>query len=927
MSLIGAAAVAKMAAPAAGRIAAAVGMKLARSRTVRRRVRKRVVRAVEFYVPRRPFALWLKRIDVATLRDPVEAAGPRLAQSLDWKLSGDARWRAQPDRHSRALTLVRHTYLAMEAESGDAEARILSSSWAEARHRVMVDALADLVGEPLSLSRADRCELLVRHSESRTETRLASFGIEPQVVVAALAAYEARVPGIESGEAKVLVGPYGSGKSELAELWFRKAVEEFRIDESVCQPMWLHASELISRSLVDEVSRRSSTTAGSSSTLSVVIDGLDEVDSTTAARVVAQARAFVRAASQARILLTCRPGVLQRDNLQILHNGLEREEAVALVEAIAGSRQATWRWDPTLIDAVRRPFFAIAAGVMIGEGARPSGQADLIGRLVERALTTRSGSTRATQDPRTFDLLTKLAVSTTKSGGRQDGLSFQERQEVLISTLVHQVGPQVEFSLPIFQQWFAGTAILSDSSLVSIAVSDADSFERWRWALAVACLGASTDQLDDILEACLDANPGAGSWILTQVSGGHDWYRDIGDDDVDASTAGQRLLRATRTWIDSLGELASSIFPVRYPSQPIGLGVRVSGKGVALGWLREAPESDTMVDLPARVHPFLGPDETWLPDRTGHVAVGDEWPWELRRKQIATGMLRVLETHPLIGGARGVWQAESRYRALRIVMKSQSMLYPPIDRDEARRVVEENLDVLRTHGDIASWSVAGFGTIYGEQMADLAGWLRDVEAPIVVRPVPVPDRDRPKDGAVWSLYSDDRLQHFYAEVLGMGCDAYDEAATGLFSKFTWSLGTGSPGDFGVLAELSFPGDGRLRRGPVINKMILPLDVMSEEIAKWGGDFLRSTNGRAAVAIANDADLSDQRFFERSQELLDQVGPRLARSGPFRRGIGWSSSAVTNLNHPRPASAVAARWIWNDLKAFKLADGTSPQLNK
>ena len=203
--------------------------------------------------------------------------------------------------------------------------------------------------------------------------RLASFGIEPDLVEAALATYQIRVPAVESGHAVVLVGPYGSGKSELAELWFRKAVDDFRRDESARQPIWLHASELISRSLEDEVSRRSGVSAGSPSTLALVIDGLDEVDSTTAARVVAQSQAFVRVASHTRILLTCRPGVLPWDDSHVQHDGLDREEAVALIEAIAGSARATWRWDPTLIDAVKRPFFALAAGIMIGEGERPAG--------------------------------------------------------------------------------------------------------------------------------------------------------------------------------------------------------------------------------------------------------------------------------------------------------------------------------------------------------------------------------------------------------------------------------------------------------------------------------------------------------------------------------------------------------------------------
>ena len=123
----GAVGAAKAAAPAAGRIAATVGMKLAKSRTLRWRVRRRVAKAVEFEIPRRPFVIWLKQIDVATLSEPVESAGPRLARSLDSNLSADANWVASSDRHSRALTLVKHTYLAMEALSEDADARTLSS--------------------------------------------------------------------------------------------------------------------------------------------------------------------------------------------------------------------------------------------------------------------------------------------------------------------------------------------------------------------------------------------------------------------------------------------------------------------------------------------------------------------------------------------------------------------------------------------------------------------------------------------------------------------------------------------------------------------------------------------------------------------------------------------------------------------------------
>ena len=112
---------------------------------------------------------------------------------------------------------------------------------------------------------------------------------------------------------------------------------------------------------------------------------------------------------------------------------------------------------------------------------------------------------------------------------------------------------------------------------------------------------------------------------------------------------------------------------------------------------------------------------------------------------------------------------------------------------------------------------------------------------------------------------------------------------------------------------------------MINKMILPLEVLQDEIDSWGADFALSANRRAGVAFASDAAESDQRFHERARALFDRVGPRLTGNGPFRRGPGWSGSIVDGVHHPRPASLIAAKWIWNDLKAFDLADGTFPQL--
>lgn len=921
----GTAAVAKMAGPAAGRLAAAIGMKLGKSRTLRWRVRRRAAKAVDFAVPKRQYAAWLKQIDVATLAEPVESAGPRLAVSLDECLMANHDWALSANRHGRALSLVRQTYLAMEALSDAPDARELSSSWAEARYSVMIDYLAKLVGPTLLLNRDQIADHLIRQSQARRSVRLRSFGLEPEVVEYALDAYKTGIPSVQGGQTVVVVGPYGSGKSELAELWFREAVERFRGEATACQPLWLRATELIATSLDSEITARLGNPVSASSSLSLVIDGLDEVESVAATRILEYSQILVHDAPNIRILLTCRPGVLPDDGSQIAHDGIDRQDAISLIEAISGSAKATWGWDPALIDAIKRPFFALSAGIVIGQGDRPTGQADLIGRLVNRALTRPSSATTATRDESLFRLLVKLAVCSTESGNSDDGLSFRERQEVLRSTLVQEVGGHVEFSLPIFQQWFASTEVVADPALAVRAVSDAQSFDRWRWALAVACLGSTPEQLDDILSVCFEANPGAGAWVLSRIAEGHQGFRRPDGDDLDASTAGQRLLRATRTWIRSLGELSPAVFPVATPSTPIGLGVRVSGPCVNTGWLIDPPESDILMELPAHVHPMAGSDGTWWPDRAGYVSEGDEWPWTLVGKRVSGSSLRILNSNRLIGGDGGIWQAEARYSMLRTIMRSRSVFYPPIDRGEALGRVEM---ILSSVTDATSAGLKVLGKVFtGYEAIDLANWLRTYDAPAVLRPLPVPDRPLSGSGMVWDIYSDERLRAICAEVLGNACEAYDEAVKGMFSAFSWSFGTGDPGTFGILAELALRNDSPMGRVPLINKVILPLEVLQEEVGLRNSEFLMSTNKRAAVAISNGEDeRMEHRFRERVRDLHDRHIPVLARRGPFRRGLGWSGSVASFVHDDRPASQIAARWLWNDLKALDLADGTFPQLD-
>lgn len=41
------------------------------------------------------------------------------------------------------------------------------------------------------------------------------------------------------------------------------------------------------------------------------------------------------------------------------------------------------------------------------------------------------------------------------------------------------------------------------------------------------------------------------------------------------------------------------------------------------------------------------------------------------------------------------------------------------------------------------------------------------------------------------------------------------------------------------------------------------------------------------------------------------------------GVGWSSTGADDVTNVRPASSVAARWLWDDLKSVGLGTGTFP----
>lgn len=902
----------------------ALAKRLSRSLVYRWRVFRYVKRRVGFAFPHVRYRRWLKSICVDDLSHPAESGTSLLARSLDGILATNQSWAANNAHQQLAERLVSETYDAMLAFAEDADARLLEERWQRARHKELLAAITAL--DP-PRSRAEISEQLLRESDGRRQARLRSFGLPEARVDAALELLNELLALPSSRQVTVLVGPYGAGKSEMAEAWIRERISYFLSDAEAGLPVWIHATELSGSSLDTLVTARLKDAHQTDGAAAVVIDGLDETNGQTAWRAYQQATALVVGRPPSRVLLTSRPGVLSAGDDETLCEGLDVEQARKLMEAVAGTQPATWSWDPALIDSLRRPFFAIAAGVLLSGGKTPAGQAELINALVERALEAHSSSAVAVQEPAVFDLLVRVAVTATRTANQDDGLSFPERQTVRTSNLLWQsLDGHLEFSLPIFQQWFAAQALLKDTSLVDEATVSGELFDKWRWALAVMGLIAPRPVLDDLLERSLRANAGAGAWLLSQLAHGHSWFR-ASDAAFEIETnAPERLLRAARVWIDSIGALAPRIFPIISPSQPIALGVDVTERTLRLAWKTTPGTTDTVESLPPWVHPFAQNTGEWAAQRAGAYPAGPEWPWVVMRDMVAGATLGILNSAEDLGPDDGVWRMESRYRAARLLTNSRSGRFPPISREAVVQAASGLKGAIDDQNLSRTRIVIRGRTILGQVIEDLLASSHASADNWLERPVPVPDLPTSSGGSwIWNPYSDARLQEFYAEVLGLASQAYLEVASTTFAALGWSLGLAADPGFGVIARLSFTdspvfGD----HAPGLSSAIVTGALFDQAVAERGTNALLATRGRALVTLASDGDSEDWvDDFVRSH--MREAALAGLPAGPFAHGPVHSLSMADHEIHERPASLFAAQWLFDELKKLDLGKGAFPQL--
>ncbi len=453
-------------------------------------------------------------------------------------------------------------------------------------------------------------EQALRESVSRCAMRWQAAGVSSDL--AATMAHDRSITSLNSDpiiekEKRIvlLMGPAGSGKSLAAERLHQRDLEIALENPQAPTPVYLEsdrcAGHLVQavRSAVERLN--GDTSLGASVTI-LEPNGGETAD---IASLLNEARVLVNSLDNTRVVMTSRDSPsLQKVEETVRIPELTETESHMLISRVLGKS-----WSPgirplpkSVSSTIRRPLFAILLANFLRNSSQeyPASKSDLIGALVDHLLKSPHTDVSALNSQ-----LEAMAVHIVdRSGGYVPLSDISPRMEaadideLCKRGLLLKRSQTVAFPLAVLAEWFAARSLLSASTKTADLVEDNKRLDRWFSALSVAIGLGSHEEVDRILAPIVDRDPGFASILIKD--GLADWglsdevpppiWRDCGD----------RILRATRTWLNAFEGLAARFGPVASNGNLMPLGVRAEGAHLISGWYSGSAIYPALFELPFR---------------------------------------------------------------------------------------------------------------------------------------------------------------------------------------------------------------------------------------------------------------------------------------------------------------------------------------
>ncbi|MFG2276813.1 NACHT domain-containing protein [Streptomyces chartreusis] len=712
----------------------------------------------------------------------------------------------------------------------------------------------------------------------------------------------ASMPDIAPIGVVVLEGEFGSGKSVTAERLHQADITAAASTDAPL-PVYLNAEDVpgsLRHAIADAVEPLGDPTHHG---VRVVLDGMDEIDSTRAHKLLGVARELVESWPGSRILMTARPGLEVRDSERVAYPTLSDQEAHALADRV-GTHVSLHAESAAIRDALRLPLFIIIAATAQNEGwEAPQSRVDLLEKLVQRALQAAGGD----RDD-AASTLAKLAWLTVEGGGPVPAGELGGEpliRAVLMTRLVVRRGRTLRFGLPILEQHFAGRALL-EKGLPDHALDSPAALERWRYPLALAVAACGWQQSDALLRPLVLRYPGIASWIIREAI--PEVYRGSASALPSSVQAGQRVHHTLTSWLSALKPAADLALYGAVPAPPLVLGHFVAGGELVTALKTDpGPVQDEVVELPRPVdhealETFMGRRGRWHsgPPPTDYPA----WPWQWSLDWMTRGLRPVL-SRQLPAAHCDAWVAERRWALCRALVKQKGFLLKPVDAEAVVAAARQHTASVRvTFSSARRPGLSATGSDLTRLVAHLeAGEGVDGHGQIH-SPIPAPDLPAGNNRWVMGTYSESALVSFAVYIYETAIAIYKELCEQWFPALVPTLG--------LAAMLPVSLSGTVSR-------------MSEGNQLWTGvnycQIPRPASESSSAAFALGPPPAEDWInssMEAAHEGLQRLRPDAAPwSRPSYIIQRFGSSSDT------PATDIAHSWLWKDLARLKLITGTAP----
>ena len=689
----------------------------------------------------------------------------------------------------------------------------------------------------------------------------------------------------------LVTGDQGSGKSLALERLFQQLVNDALADSSRPFPIFVNAREL-NEPLSDYVDRISQGYAQPSvQGASILIDGLDEIGVTAANDLLRQASAYTGATSNATAIVTSRslPGLNQVGE-QIAIPKMDHESVICLVTRISGYTldiRFRYDWSDSTWDAAKRPLFAVMIGSELrrNPGSREPRTSQLVDRLAQQ-LRQEAGENEELTDR----LLQTLAVKAINTGTRvrlSDVSPQLVRQRIIAdSRLVSQQENAVDFTLPIFREWYAARALIEGTVSVDAISSGSD---RWTIPLEIVLESGSEDLGRSLMTRLASSDPGLASLLLQDAEPTWPYHETEEPSLGTVVEVGVEIRNTMEIWGQGLGDLYSVIGPVDGNGNTATLGIRLDGAYVTTCWYAGSEALPAVVELPGKLG-WPKPSADWPILSSTTILPAKTWPWMLTKDYLVDSISRMTGSRHL--ALKSIDAVRELSWALARNIKKQGSFNPHsiIVHDVICRIDELGIDKCEsftlgtTEGDFSDKEIL----LVKQYLLGLVEAGEDR----ITDPWPSADQLAPS-GWVWNSYSPQQLLARTSAVYAGALRIYKEMIDRWFNIF------------GIRLQLN-----RLLPVRLEGILALPNQKVDQPVLTWCTRCLPySLESTVDFSLGSEWEFRDVRTYWRDEgDSLQQLRPT---NGTAPSPI--YSTQLLPVWESRPATELAHNWLGDELR--------------